>query len=217
MDKELKSKDSDFLDMVLDADRPGCSQYVSQIMEQKKNVTEIYESLFKPTLYEVGTLWEHNQISVSDEHLATSVIESLMNELYPKIISDKRTSKKVVVACTENELHQIGAKMVADIFELNGWDTFFLGSNVPTNELIKFIERVKPDLVALSVSIYFNIPVLEKMIVNILNVFPNLEIIVGGQAFKHGGHNVLQKYNRVHYLPDLKSVDDFIKKYRNHE
>ena len=141
MDKELRSPDSEFLEMVLEADRPACSQYVSHILEQKNTVADIYESLFMPTLYEVGTLWEKNQISVSDEHLATSVIESLMNELYPNIISDKRTNRKAVVACTENELHQIGVKMVADIFELNGWDTYFLGSNVPTNELVKFIDR----------------------------------------------------------------------------
>ena len=47
-----------------------------------------YEQVVKPSLYRIGELWEYNQITVAAEHLATSLSESVMNELYENIISD---------------------------------------------------------------------------------------------------------------------------------
>lgn len=206
-----------FLQNLLAANRRACSEIVQQLLQENVKVEEIYESVFKNALYEVGRLWEFNKITVADEHLATSVVEALMNELYAQLIADKRLGKKIVIACTENELHQVGVKMVADIFEMNGWDTFFLGSSVPTSELIRYIHQVQPDMVALSVSIYFHIPVLEKMITGIRNEFPEMFILAGGQAFNYGGKNVLKKYDRVVFLPDLKSIETFIKQINKNE
>lgn len=217
MEANLAEYQQAFLQNLLAADRPGCSGIVQQLLQQNFKVEEIYESVFKNALYQVGKLWELNKITVADEHLATSVVEALMNELYAQIIADKRLGKKIVMACTENELHQVGVKMVADIFEMNGWDTCFLGSNVPTYELIRYIHQVQPSMVALSVSIYFHIPVLEKMISSIRKEFPEMFILAGGQAFNYGGENILQKYDRVVFLPDLLSVETFVKQLNKNE
>jgi methanogenic corrinoid protein MtbC1 len=54
--------------------------------------------------------------------------------------------------------------MIADIFELNGWDGYFLGANMPVHELIKFIDDKKPDLLDLSLSIYFQSKPLSRSI-----------------------------------------------------
>lgn len=208
----LINTQDDFLKALLSGNRREGSEIIRQFVENKYSIPELYESVIKNSLYQVGELWEFNKITVADEHVATAVTESLLNELYQQIISGKRTGKKVVVACAENETHQVGIKMVADIFEMNGWDAYFLGANVPTGELIKYIHQVQPQVVALSVSIYFHIPVLEKMITEIRKEFPELKILVGGQAFKHGGEEIFKKYQDVLYLPDLHSIELFIKK-----
>ena len=49
------------------------------------------------------------------------------------------------LACSE-----IGARMVADFFEMEGWDTCFLGANTPKESIIETIRAQKADLVALS-------------------------------------------------------------------
>ncbi len=51
--------------------------------------------------------------------------------------------------------------MVADIFELNGWDSHFLGANTPFDQMLAYIQDESPDLVGLSVSVYFNMPALK--------------------------------------------------------
>ncbi|PLX01393.1 MAG: hypothetical protein C0594_13235 [Marinilabiliales bacterium] len=143
------------------------------------------------------------------------MVEAILNEFYSKIISQEKNNKRVIVACVENEFHQIGIKMISDIFEMNGWSAHFLGSNTPTNELISFTKTIMPDMLAISLSLYFHLPFLENMLQMIRKEFPTLTVLVGGQAFRHGGKDVLLKYENVFYKPDLNSTELFIKNLDN--
>jgi len=59
--------------------------------------------------------------------------------------------------------------------------------------------------------------VLERMIISIREQLPELPILVGGQAFSHGGEDVIKKYNEVCFFKDLKSIDIYIKKLKKNE
>jgi len=201
----------EFLNSLISGNRSLSSDLVHSYLNQQDSIKDLYEDVIKKALYEIGDLWEHNKISVATEHLASAIVEAILNELYLKVISNQKVSRTVIIACVENEFHQIGIKMVSDIFEMNGWNTYFLGANMPTNELIKYAKTIQPDLIAVSLSIYFHLPMLENMIQSIRKDFPELKILVGGQAFRNGGLEILQKYDNIIYQPDLHSTDLFIK------
>jgi len=202
----------DFLSALISGNRIRCSEIAHETLDNNGEIINLYETLIKQSLYEVGKLWENNKISVATEHLATSVAEAILNELYHMVISEKRVNRKAIVACVENEYHQVGIKMVADIFEKNGWDTYFLGASTPVNELINFAQPLKPQAFALSLSIYFHMPLLEKMICTLQPVFPDIPILVGGQAFNHGGKEIIEKYKNVTLINDLNTLELFISK-----
>ena len=201
----------EFLNLLISGNRTNCSAFIQNYSNDNISIQELYENIIKKALYDVGELWEFNKISVATEHLASAVVEAILNELYSKIIPKERISKTVIVACVENEFHQIGIKMISDVFEMNGWNAFFLGANTPTKELISFTKIINPDFLAISLSIYFHLPILENMIQLIKKDFPELPILVGGQAFRHGGQNILTKYDNVIYKPDITSTELFIK------
>jgi methanogenic corrinoid protein MtbC1 len=204
----------DFLQALLEGNRCECSRIVHSHLKNKIIVHDLYEKVIRKSLYEVGKLWERNQISVATEHLASAIVEALLNELYMTVDNNDKGVGKVIVSCVENEHHQIGIKMVSDIFELNGWSSFFLGANTPTNELMSFTQYIKPDLLAISLTIYSNISILEKMIRKINEDIPNLSILVGGQAFQRGGQEVIAQYSNVTCFPDLYAIDAFVRNYK---
>jgi len=205
----------DFCNSLISGNRVLCSKLVQKYLNDKLSINELYENIIKKSLYDIGEMWEYNKISVSTEHMASAIVEAILNELYPTIISNDKTEKKIIVSCVENEFHQIGIKMINDVFEMNGWNSYFLGANTPTNELISFVKRTNPDMLAISLSIYFHLPALENMIQLVRKEFPILPILVGGQAFLHGSQNILNKYDNVVYKADLKSTELFIKSYKN--
>jgi methanogenic corrinoid protein MtbC1 len=202
---------SSFLSALLDGNRKLCSQIIREQVNLNVQIKDLYEQIMKKALYRIGELWEFNKISVATEHLASAIVEAILNELYSIIALNQKSQKKIIVACVENELHQIGVKMVADLFELNGWDAYFLGANTPTEDLISFAKTKKPDVFAFSLSLYFHLPKLETMITMIRAEFPDIPILVGGQAFSRGGKDVIEKYANVTYLYDLESIDTYIK------
>jgi MerR family transcriptional regulator, light-induced transcriptional regulator len=205
-----------FLSTLLSGDRSSCSGIAHEYAGQH-SVSDLYENLFKQSLYDIGKLWERNKISVATEHMASSIVEAILNEFYEDILSDEPNNRKVIVACVENEYHQIGIKMVSDVFEMNGWQTHFLGANTPTHDLIVYAKTISPDLIAISLSIYFNLPTLDTMIQTIRRELGGgVPLLIGGQAFAHGGKEMLQNYDNVKYKHDLKETDHYIKIFNNH-
>lgn len=205
-----QSSHEELLKALIKGSRAKSSDIINELLNQNINIDDIYEKSIKKAMYEIGELWEYGKISVATEHLASAIVEVELNKIYSRTSPVKSSDKTVVIACTENEFHQIGIKMVSDIFEMFGWNTYFLGSNVPANELIDFIKNTDPDLVALSQSIYFNLLKLETILELLNKEFPDLKILVGGQAFLHGGKEILNKYNNVTYLEDLYKLESFL-------
>jgi methanogenic corrinoid protein MtbC1 len=199
-----------FLEGLISGDRRYCSGYAHKYLAQGHSIEDLYESIFKASLYEIGKLWEHNRISVATEHLASAIVEAILNEFYHEIASEKNRQKSVVLSCIENEQHQIGIKMISDVFEMHGWNSYLLGANTPARELVNYTKLIKPDLVAISLSLYFHMPNLVSTLRRMRKEFPKIPVLVGGQAFRHVGMEALEEFSPIHFHPDLKSTEAFI-------
>jgi methanogenic corrinoid protein MtbC1 len=201
---------NNYFNSLIKGAKQECVAILEELVKTNISIEDIYTQLFQRSLYQVGEYWELNKISVATEHMATAITENLMIRLQPKIFSTQRTGKKAVIACVANEYHQVGAKMVADIFEMNGWDGYFIGANTPLRELIRFLESKNPDLVGLSLSIFFNLPELKNTVAKIRERFPNMPIMVGGQAFRWGGTEITNEFSKIEYLYGVEDLRKFI-------
>lgn len=207
----IETLNSQFLSALLVGNRKRCAQIVEQYRRDHPPLIDLYEHVLKQSLYEVGSLWERNLISVATEHLSTALVEALLNDLYEQVLPDSYNGRTIVTACVEGETHQVGIKMVADVFEMHGWRSLFLGADVPTNELLTFVREVQPDAVALSLSVYFHVPMLEMMLTQIRSHFPTVPILIGGQAFRHGGADLLDRHPGTVHVADLPAVEHYIR------
>lgn len=206
----FKKIENDFFNALVKGNRIECREVMRVFRESNLSIIILYEQIFKNSLYRLGKLWEYNKISVAVEHMATSITEGLMNELLPDIVNADRINKQIVISCVENEQHQVGVRMVADIFEKNCWDTHFLGANTPTVELVKICTELNPDIICLSLSVYENVQFLVKGILAVRAV-TNAPIIIGGHALLTIGVALSKKYKDVIYLSSLDDIENFIR------
>jgi len=200
-----------YLKALLAGKRSECNGVVRNLLEANIDIKKLYNDLIQRSMYQVGELWENNHITVANEHLATSITESLLNLAYPFIFATERVGKRAVISCSANEFHQVGGKMVADILELNGWDGHFLGANSPPEDMAQYIQEVKPDLVGLSLSLLSNIDNLKRSIEVVKTDFPNMDLLVGGQAFRWGGVETIKHYSGIEYISSLDELEKSIK------
>ena len=156
-----------------------------QLLKEQEDQSRIglLRNLFTPTMYNIGEMWERNEITVADEHLATGVCEFLLSRMFPT--QQKSTSnKKAMFLCIEGEQHSLGLKMVSSLFEENGWTTKNFGSSLPLQHAITYAKRWKPEVIGLSVSITYYLPELNQYI-NKLSQLPHKPtILVGGRIIE---------------------------------
>lgn len=205
---------TEFFDALLKGDKAKSNALALSYFEQKGGeLKPVYEEMIKEALYEVGRYWEFNKITVATEHLASAISEAVLNQLFAKVSLSPPHARSAVFACIENEEHEIGIKMVNDMFELHQWNCYYLGANTPLSELLSFVEAVKPEVLSLSLSIYFNYAKLKETLSAVLECFPDLQILVGGQAFDHTDGADLEQYENVKLIRDLDTLENYLLQY----
>lgn len=145
-------------------------------------VDELQAGVIERAQKEIGRLWEQDRISVAEEHLATAISQVVLSQLFLRGRLAPRNGRKVVVACVQGELHDFPARLVADALERAGFEVKFLGSDVPTESLCALVEKEKPALLALSVTMSFNLDQVAAVTRAVRSGGQRVTIAVGGHA-----------------------------------
>lgn len=174
-----------YLQALLQGKRHAASRLILDAVEGGISVKEIYLDVFQPVQYEIGRLWQINRISVAHEHYCTAATQLIMSQLYPYLFSGQRQSRRLVVACVSDELHEIGARMVADLFELEGWSTIYLGANAPAADIVKLLTEHKADALGVSATMSYHIRAVRELIAAVRADARcrGVKILVGGYPF----------------------------------
>ncbi|WP_433937609.1 B12-binding domain-containing protein [Sorangium cellulosum] len=141
----------------------------------------IYERVVAPAMAEVGRRWYENRITVADEHLATAVAQAAVASLYP-LIAWPSGGPRAVVGCVEPELHTFGARMVADLLALDGWQTTFTSGGISLARGLEDAGRGAVKLVAVSITLGAHVPDARALIQRVREGAPGAKILAGGRA-----------------------------------
>ncbi|PKO31255.1 MAG: cobalamin-binding protein [Betaproteobacteria bacterium HGW-Betaproteobacteria-7] len=196
-----------YLAALLAGKRSECAEIVQQLLSAGTSLKALYTDLFQRSLYQVGELWEKQRISVAVEHLCTAITERMLTLVQAQMFSGPARDQSIVIACVADEYHQLGARMVADFCEIHGWRGYFLGANTPLERLQRLIDERQPNLLGLSLAIYFNLPALLKALDAVSKNYPDLPILVGGQAFRWGAESAVKAYPKVSYMASLNQLE----------
>lgn len=196
-----------YLAALLAGRRAECAEIMQELISTGTELKTLYVQLFQRSQYEVGELWEQGKISVAVEHVCTAITQRMLTQVQAQTFKGALRERTIIIACVADEFHQLGGRMIADFCELRGWRGYFLGANTPLSELMQLIETRKPDVLGLSLSIYFNLPALVKALDAVTQRYPALPIVVGGQAFRWGAEEALRPYPDVRYLASLDDLE----------
>lgn len=174
-----------YLARLLDADRQAASRLILEAVRGGMSVRDVYLYVFQPTQHEIGRLWQLNRISVAQEHYCTAATQLVMGQLYEQIFSSERNGYSMVATCVTGDLHEIGIRMIADFFEMDGWDTYYLGANAPTVDVVRTVAERRADVLAVSATMTFHVRKVRELIAAIRACEPcrDTKVLVGGYPF----------------------------------
>ncbi len=172
------------LEALLSADRDRARREVDQALRNGLALTDLYLHVLRPTLFAVGEMWHSGEISVADEHFATEAIRDLLARARTRFPETPARRTRIVTCGVSGDLHDVGLRIVTDLFELHGWPTTYLGANLPAADLVTCLGERDAGLLALSMSTCMHVRTGGETIAAIRAARPDTRIIVGGYPFQ---------------------------------
>lgn len=175
----------EYLDTLMRGERHAASALILDTVERGTPVAEVYSDVFQPSQWEIGRLWQTNRIGVAHEHYCTAATQLIMSQLYKHVFATEKRGRPLVAACVAGDLHEIGVRMVADLFELAGWTTYYLGASTPVPSVVQMVNERKADVLAVSTTMAYHLPAVEALIEAVRNTpaCREVKILVGGYPF----------------------------------
>ncbi len=171
--------------------------YALKLIQKKEmDVLELYTRILAPALNAMECRFEDKNICVWKEHVRTAIVRTIVECCYPYVIEKKQEMNYpakgiAAVLCPPEEYHDLGARMTADFFLLCGYQVVYVGSNTPYQDFYNVINIIKPEIIAISVSNYYNLVSTKKIIQELKHgTFHSFKIVVGGYAFDKDINNV---------------------------
>ncbi|MDZ4828859.1 MAG: cobalamin-dependent protein [Phycisphaerae bacterium] len=179
-----------YLLQLLQRDQLAAANVIFEAQREGKSLAELYESVLAPALAEIGRMWHLQEASVADEHYCTAATHMVMSQLRARLKPKMSNGRRVLAAAVGGDLHDVGIRMVADLFEMDGWHAEYLGANMPSEELVASLldAHGQPafDLLAVSAGTSLSVRAVADLIANVRNhpTAGSTPILVGGGPFR---------------------------------
>lgn len=177
---------TEYLGDLLRGKRREATQRILDALDAGVTPRDIYRHVFEPVQQEIGRLWQLNRISVAQEHFCTAATQQVMTQLYSRIFTGAKKDRRVVAMAVGGEQHEVGIRIITDLLELEGWQTWYLGANVPPRAAVQMCVEHRADVLLVSATLPPHIAAANE-IVRLFRAEPALKeakVIVGGRAFR---------------------------------
>ncbi|WP_052504556.1 cobalamin B12-binding domain-containing protein [Rossellomorea aquimaris] len=197
-----------FTKSILAGDVHSLMELHSSSIHSKMDNFTFYEKVIKPSMYRIGDLWEKNQITVADEHLATATLKYLLATVFTHQEA-LENHPKALLFCIEGEHHSLGLELANEVFKEKQWNTRYLGANVPVKDALTFIDAWKPHAIGISIGMTTELSRLKECIEEIRDHHPKIEILVGGRLIANYTLGFLEK-SQVTSFNDLLELNSYL-------
>jgi methanogenic corrinoid protein MtbC1 len=173
---------SQYIERILALDSAGAMQLIESNATDAASIFDLYLHVLQPAQREIGRLWQVNSISVAVEHYATATAQQILHRLSRMVPPRTRRNARIIGICGEGEHHCVGLEMVCSLCQLDGWDTYFVGANTPTDPAIQLARQLQPDIIAVSMTTLLALQNTRLLIAKLKEAMPGTAVVAGGYA-----------------------------------
>ena len=157
---------------------------LAKVVEQTLVLAPLEEALVKvlaPALTVIGERWAAGELTVAQEHLASSTVRAALQ----KLLADARASVRgvAVLACVPGEQHEIGLMMLAVLLRSDGWQVAYLGADTPLDDALDLSTTLGASALCFSASMLDHARAFADQLSS-QKLPPNLTGVVGGRGTK---------------------------------
>jgi len=174
-----------YLDALLRGDRKQCRCVIEQILQTGTPANSVYVDVIWKMMVQIEQFRREDKISPVEEHMATRINRTIVDQLQNKLPQRPQRHKKIVVCCAQDQLQELGAQMMVDLFESDGWEVRFLGGGLTNDDILGFVNEYGPDVLLVYGAGAKQAPQIRLLIdaIKDVNAWPNMRIMLSGGVF----------------------------------
>lgn len=164
-------------------------------------------SVIWPAMEQIERLYREGQINRIQEHMATRINRMIADQLQACMARKPKCGKRMIVMCGDGEAEELGAQMVADLFEVDGWHVWFLGAGVPNDEVAQLCGKLEPDVLCCYGTQPAGVPPTRRLIdmVREINAVPDMQVLVVGGVFARA-EGLAEEIRADLFAPDIRGA-----------
>ena len=170
-------------------------------------VEDLYENVLRKSLSVLTDKETDPTHKIWKEHIQSSIVRTIIEMAYPFVLKQRKVNlnKKAAIVCPDGEQHELGARMVSDYLRIMGYETYFVGRDTPRLEFLDMIKVLDLDVVAISVTNYYNLSKALQTVVDVKEHFPEVTLVPGGRGLDVNSEDLIKHDVEItHDLNDLK-------------
>lgn len=176
------------VERLLAGDENGAFQLLESSMASGAGAEEVYLDFIAPVMVELGQRWHDGDISVADEHLASSTALRVVSRLGARLGSRGRSRGTILLAGVSDDHHGLPTALLRDILRSRGFDVQDLGANTPPESILERAQNID-NLVAIGLGCTkTGNDDIVRVTLSVLNEALDIPIVVGGGAFRGEEH-----------------------------
>jgi len=193
---------------MIDLDEAGFNKLFNTHIN-KNGLVNTFIQLIYPFLQHVGVLWGINKTMPAQEHFITNLIKQKLISATENLPLANSNSPSLLLYLFEGEDHEIGLLLANYIAKEMGWKTYYLGSNVPHENIEIISKQTSPDLLFTM----FVSPRKSKFAQAIddflMNINTKMLYSGNGDVIKNSQHQ-----DKTHFLQSPESFRQFLSEYK---
>jgi methanogenic corrinoid protein MtbC1 len=146
------------------------------------NQADFFDKILTPVMYKIGDDWANDRISIATEHVASNIAQTLVKIIMDRV-SGNANKKKILICVPLGEEHHLGCDVLETYLSVKGFKVYNMGTSMPSESILSFIDNNKPDIVFLSITLEDNLPAGQRLVRKIRDQF-EIPILVGGFALQ---------------------------------
>jgi methanogenic corrinoid protein MtbC1 len=169
----------------------------------------INEVIF-PLLEKIGEGWNNGSLHIAQEHIASAVIRTFLYNLRESY-RNFEYSPKILLTTPRGHTHEFGALIASIVAASEGWNSVYLGPDLPASEIIIASARLAPSVVALSFVSSSVSEGMERDLENLKFLPSGVKLVAGGSSCMK--YQVLLENLGAVLVSDMNSFRNYLRSF----
>lgn len=174
-----------YMQPLLAGRRAECFNLIARVIHDSHDAEELVYDVVWPAMVQIERLYRDDRIDTAIDNMACRINRTVADQLQAHLRKQPPNGKRIIITCADAEREELGAQMLADLFQADGWEPYFIGPGVPHDEILALIGRLCPSILLIYGTQPSEVPDVRRLIdlIREIGVCPTMNIVVSGGVF----------------------------------